>query len=104
MNCLPWLRQNPTEIRLEVKVKPGAKQNKINLVDEAGLQISLQASPQEGKANKMLIQYLSKLLAVPQKRILILRGNTSRNKLLSIEVEGREQERVRAILLGNVED
>lgn len=98
MNYPLWLKRSPTELRLEIKVKPGAKQNTININAETCLQISLQASAQEGKANKLLIQYLSKFLKIPQKQITILRGMTSRTKVIGIEVLEEEQERIIRLL------
>lgn len=91
---LPWLNAQDNKLILQVKVKPSAKENKI-LLDSAGcLQINLQASPQEGKANKMLIQYLAKSLSITQKQITILQGATSRRKLIAINVSGAEQEKL----------
>ncbi|WED43224.1 DUF167 domain-containing protein [Legionella cardiaca] len=94
MNCPLWLKYNAQQLTLQIKVKPGAKQNKISFDSVDCLQISLQASPQDGKANKMLIQYLANLLGVMQKQITILYGTTSRNKVLGIKVVAGEQERL----------
>ncbi|WP_094090052.1 DUF167 domain-containing protein [Legionella clemsonensis] len=93
-----WLKCTSEELTLQVKVKPGAKQNKLFLNTTGRLQISLQASPQEGKANKMLIAYLSQLLRVPQKQISLLHGATSRNKLIRIKIAAKEQDRLIQIL------
>lgn len=93
MSCLPsWLKADSARLILQIKVKPNARQNKIAL-DSSGsvLQIHLQASAQDGKANKMLVQYLSDLLGLPQKQIVILRGLTSRMKTLSLKVGMHEQ-------------
>ncbi|KTD22196.1 Uncharacterised ACR, YggU family COG1872 [Legionella lansingensis] len=94
MSCPSWLKRAPRQLQLEVKIKPGAKENKISLDSSGGLQISLQARPEDGKANKMLIQYLSKYLKVTQKQMSILRGATSRTKLLGIDSNDAEQERL----------
>ncbi|OCH97833.1 hypothetical protein A8135_01015 [Legionella jamestowniensis] len=100
MSCPLWLKRSAEQLTLRVKVKPGAKQNKISFNATGGLQISLQASPQEGKANKMLVVYLAKLLRVPQKQISLLHGTTSRNKLIGIKIPTMEQDRLIEILLG----
>lgn len=88
----PWLKRYDQYMTLQIKVKPGSKKNAISIDLEGGLQISLQASAQDGKANKMLIQYLAKALRLQQKQIDILRGTTSRLKLLSLKVRVAEQE------------
>lgn len=100
MNCPPWLKCDSEQITLQVKVKPGSKQNAIALDPTGCLQLSLQASAQDGKANKMLIQYLAKLLRLPQKQIVIRRGMTSRIKVLAISCVVSEQEKLIQTLMG----
>ena len=41
--------------------------------------------PVDGKANKELIEFLSKLLSIRKSDISIIKGETGRSKLLSIE-------------------
>lgn len=93
MSCPPWLKREAEQFSLQVKVKPGSKQNTLRLDATGGLQICLQASAQDGKANKMLIQYLAKLLQLQQKQIVILHGVTSRLKVLLIKAAAEEQEK-----------
>lgn len=89
---LSWLRPTSQGLSLQVKVKPGAKQNAISVDETIGLQLSLQARAEDGKANKMLVQYLAKVLGVQQKQIEISRGASSRIKMLTIKVTAAEQE------------
>lgn len=93
MNYPPWLKRGEGQFSLQINVKPGSRQNAVKLDPAGGLQICLQASAQDGKANKMLIQYLAKLLRLQQKQIVILRGTTSRLKVLLIKAEADEQEK-----------
>ena len=58
------------------------------------LVVSLQAVAADGQANKMLIKYLAKLLKIQQKKIVIQRGTTSRNKVLCITATLVEQHRI----------
>ncbi|KTC76791.1 DUF167 domain-containing protein [Legionella brunensis] len=99
MSCPLWLKCNAEQLTLTLKVKPGAKQNKIALDATGGLQISLQAVAEDGKANKLLIQYLAKILGIPQKQISILRGTTSRNKVLQIKAAAISQEELLKCLM-----
>ncbi|MDI9819209.1 MULTISPECIES: DUF167 domain-containing protein [unclassified Legionella] len=96
----PWLKATPEQLLVQVRVKPDARQNAIALDVKEGLQISLKASPQGGKANKMLIQYLSKLLRIPQKQLTIVRGAASRTKVLAIKITPAEQEKAVNLLIG----
>lgn len=78
----------PNVIKLLLKVKAGAKKNDIHgwvtIDNKQYLKISIQAPPEDGKANKMIIAYLAKLLNIPKKNITILSGQSSQIKLLSI--------------------
>lgn len=91
---LPWLRSTTQGLCLQVKVKPGSKQNAIAVDDFTGLQVSLQARAQDGKANKMLVQYLAKELGLQQKQIEISRGAGSRIKTLMFKVAAGEKDKL----------
>jgi uncharacterized protein (TIGR00251 family) len=82
-------------VRFEVHAKPRAKKSRV--VGERGdaVEIALAAPPVDGAANEELIRYVSKILAVPKRAIELVRGETSREKLLAVtglspaEVEAR---------------
>jgi uncharacterized protein len=65
-----------------VKVTPRAKQNKIAGFKNGALCVYITAPPVGGKANKALIEFLSDEFGVSKSDILILRGETSRDKVL----------------------
>ena len=72
-------------IKLLVKVIPNARQDKIcGYVDKDILKIRIRAKPVDGKANAYLIKYLSKELDIPRRNIAIIKGKTSRVKVLEI--------------------
>ena len=85
-------------MRIAVHVQPGARVSEV--VGESGdaLKIRLQAPPVDGKANEALIVFISEKLGVRQRDVRLLRGQTSRQKLLEIE-SGLSVEEVRARLL-----
>lgn len=70
---------------MTVKLKPGAKQERIRIGDNDLLEISVKAPPVDGKANTALIKLLSKRLKVPKTSIEIIMGQTNREKVLSLE-------------------
>jgi len=43
------------------------------------------AVPEKGKANKKVIEIISKYLKIPKSRIRILKGETSKEKLIKID-------------------
>lgn len=79
-------------MKLIVHLTPKASHTKIEgwAVDEKGqkiLRVKVSAVPEDGKANEALIKLLSKTLHIPQSRISLMRGMTSRIKQLEIEGE-----------------
>lgn len=76
-------------IQLVVRVTPGAPRSAFAgwSADEKGrpvLLVKLQAPPVEGKANAELIRFLASTLGCSKSEILLLRGQTSRQKSLAI--------------------
>lgn len=69
---------------LTVHVKPNAKKNVVEWVDEDTLKISVTAKPENGKANQAVIELLSKELKIKKSAIEIVRGHTTRIKQISI--------------------
>ncbi len=54
------------------------------------LQVRVAAPPVKGKANKELIAFLSKVLAVGKGALTIVKGHTSRSKVIAIDGLSRE--------------
>ncbi len=78
--------------RLNLKVTPNARANEVTGIRDGIIQVKINASPIEGKANSELVKYLAGLLEIPKSNIGILRGHTSRNK--TIEIAGRDGEEI----------
>ena len=72
-------------IRLSVKVTPNAGRNEITGFKEGVLQVRIAAPPEKCKANKELTDFLSETLGMKKSSILIIKGQTSRNKVIVIE-------------------
>ena len=69
--------------RLAVRVTPGARSEGIAI--EAGrVSVKVRAKPQDGAANDAVIALLAIALAIAPSRIELLRGASSRSKLLRI--------------------
>lgn len=69
-------------MRLEVKVHPGARFEKI---DEGEIfEVWLREKPEGGKANAALIKALARHFSVPKSSVSILRGHGSRRKIVEI--------------------
>ncbi len=66
--------------RIDIQVQPNSKRNEIVGYKDNILKIKIAAPPVEGKANKLLIDFLSKVLALKKSQIKIERGETARRK------------------------
>jgi len=71
--------------KITVQGHPGAKRNEVIRYVEGVWHIRIAAPPVEGKANKMLVDYLSEILDVPKSRITIEKGATGKRKLVDVE-------------------
>ena len=72
------------QIELRVVVKPNAKRSRLLAVKYGILHIALHAKPQEGEANRELIEYLAKLFRLPKSRIILRRGEKSKCKTILV--------------------
>ena len=80
-----------SEARISVRVHPNAAKNEVvNLTDRV-LQVRISAPPVKGKANKELIAFLSQILDVSQSKVSIIKGHSSRNKLIAIDSMSQQE-------------
>ncbi len=83
--------------RIFVRVRPGSAKAGISRVGDE-IRIKIHSRPEGGKANTELIEVISKKLRIPKSGIKIVKGFTSRNKI--IEIEGLSEEEIFKGLLG----
>jgi uncharacterized protein (TIGR00251 family) len=70
-------------MKINVKVIPNAKKNKIEKINDT-YKIHLTAPAIQGKANNMLIEILSEHFNVKKNKIFIIKGEKNRNKVIEI--------------------
>ena len=68
----------------KVRVTPNAKSNRIRESGD-GLKVYIAAPPVEGKANKALLKLLAEHFHVKRSHLTILKGKTSRDKLIRVK-------------------
>jgi uncharacterized protein len=77
-------------MRVTVHVKPGSRSESItwveNLFWEKMLIVKIREKPVDGEANRGLIEALSEFFDVPKSSITIIRGHTSREKVVEINI------------------
>lgn len=72
-------------VRLTVQVQPNAKRSEVLGFENGVLRVKVSAPPVEGKANKGVIELLSKTLGIKKSSIEIQKGATSKRKVVLIE-------------------
>ena len=82
---------------ISVRVHPNAARSEVTGVTDGVYQVRVSAPPVKGKANKELIAFLSRLSGVSKSQIDIIRGHTTRNKIIAID--GLSQEDIMNRLL-----
>jgi uncharacterized protein (TIGR00251 family) len=79
---------------LNIRVQPRALRNKFMALSEEGaLKVRVTAAPTGGKANDAVLKLLAKSFGVATGALTIVRGDTSRNKV--IKVEGLSEAEIR---------
>jgi uncharacterized protein YggU (UPF0235/DUF167 family) len=69
--------------RLAVKVTPGAREDSVTLTEDAAL-VKVRVPADKGAANEAVIELMARALGLAPSRVSLLRGGTSRQKLLQI--------------------
>lgn len=71
-------------MKFSVQVKPGAKQDRIEKIDETHFRVWVKAPPQDGKANLAAIKILSQYFDKPKSTIRLLHGAGSKTKIFEL--------------------
>lgn len=79
------ISQTEDTLRVEIKVQPRSSRNQFAGEVGGALKIKLTAPPVDGEANQALIEFLAGTLKIPKNKIRLVRGDTSRNKLVEIQ-------------------
>ena len=73
------------QVRIALKVQPGARRTEIVGFQDDVLRVRVTASPERGKANRAVIELLARTLGVPKRNVTIPLGAESRSKVALIE-------------------
>lgn len=88
------MKREPDEgVTFSVKVIPRAHRSEIVGMENDALRVRLNAPPVEGRANEALIELLAGALGVSRAKIEIIRGSTSRHKV--VRVRGAPTEKIK---------
>ncbi|MDD5044718.1 MAG: DUF167 domain-containing protein [Candidatus Omnitrophica bacterium] len=73
-------------MKISVKVKPNARQAKVEEIGQNSFVVWVKAKPVEGKANQAVIKALADHFHLPQSAISLLKGQTFKEKLFEISL------------------
>lgn len=67
-----------------ILVKPNARQSSVSVGPDGQLVVAVRAPATDGKANQELIAVLADYFQVPKSRIQLVKGHTSRHKVIEL--------------------
>lgn len=76
---------------ISVRVQPNARKSELVGFSDGAWQVKVSAPPVKGKANTALIALLSEVLGVSKSCLHIVKGHTSRNKVIAIDGLGEAE-------------
>ncbi|HQR11267.1 MAG TPA: DUF167 family protein [Casimicrobiaceae bacterium] len=83
-----WRREESsggeTSVVLTLHVQPGARRTEVAGLHGDALKVRLAAPPVDGKANVELLRYLADAFGVPLRNVTLVRGETSRQKIVRV--------------------
>ena len=84
-------------MKLHLKIKPNSKTDEWIREADGSIKLKIRAQPIEGKANKYLIDLLSKALDLPKSSIVLAKGETNAFKTFEIDAD-------EAVVMGKIEE
>lgn len=92
-----FVRPAEDGVYAKLRVSPGAKSTAVKgLYGEGAIRLSIAAPPVEGKANAEVECYLVRLFGLPRSGVAVVKGVSSRDKL--VFVSGPEPDEIRTRL------
>lgn len=76
-------------IIIQLKIVPNSSKNSI-IKENDFIKVKVTAQPIENKANKAMIEFLSKYLKLPKTSIEIIKGETSKDKTVLFKTKDKE--------------
>ena len=84
-----FITEQPDCVLLAIKLQPRASKNEIGKPLGTELRVKVTAPPVDAAANEALVRLLADTLDCPRNRVALVRGHTSRHKVMKIfEITG----------------
>lgn len=72
-------------MKISVKVKTGAREEKVEELGNDTFFVSVKERPEKGKANRAVVKALAAYFNISQEKIKIISGRSARRKVVKIE-------------------
>lgn len=79
-----FMKAQPDGVLLAIKLQPRASKNEIGEALGEELRIKVTAPPVDAAANEALLRLLAETLDCPRSKVELVRGHTSRHKIVKI--------------------
>jgi len=79
-------------VTFAIRVTPRAKQNKVQPQADGSLKVYVTAPPEDGRANEAVVETIAQWLGVKRRDVEIVRGATSRHKIVRVTGTGKAPE------------
>jgi uncharacterized protein (TIGR00251 family) len=71
-------------MKIIIKARPGAREDKIEKIDEVNYAVSVKAAPRDGKANAAIVKMLADHFDVSVSLVEIISGHMARVKVVEV--------------------
>lgn len=71
---------------IKVKIFPGIKKEEVIEKSEGVFEVKVREKAEQGKANKRLVELLSKHFQISENQVKLISGSKRRNKTISIKI------------------
>jgi len=94
------------EVRITVRVRPGAARTKVggSYGDPPQLAVAVSSPPVDGAANAAVVKAVAAALELRPARVTVVTGHTARSKVLAVEVDDATEPDMRARVLALLTD
>lgn len=95
-----FVTESEKGVFLAVKGQPGSRKNEIRGIQDGALKVCVTQVPEKGKANKAILEVLSKSLKLKKSQLSLVSGDTQSKKVFAVtEITADElRERIRAVI------
>jgi uncharacterized protein (TIGR00251 family) len=80
-----WISADGDAVLVQVRLQPRASRNGITGERAGRLAVRVAAAPVDGRANAALCKLLAKAAGVPRSSVVIVQGESAREKVVRIE-------------------